>query len=617
MKRLSLCLLGLIGALASLTPDTALAQSFAQEVGNVQVGNVNITNCIGAPSLYWGGDYATLRANGGSATTQPGSIFANQGLNVCIYQQDSLVQQTRDYLQGKTPFLRVTYGMAAIASEVIGKDPRTKGVVLEQLTWSQGDHLVCRDTVRELGDLRGKTIALQKWGPHVVDFLADALDTAGLSYGDVKIKYTKDLTGTNDSPAALLRNDRSVDCAFVVTPDMIGLNTDVGEVGTGAEGTLRGAHVVVSTRQLSRSIADVFVVRKDFYDANRDLVTKFAAGFLKGVESVVMEKRKYGTPKAREYEANILAPAQRFYGNKLLPNLEEAHGLLSDCTFVGQEGNIVFFTGSGNDVGFEALKQRRSAFAKARGFVSQPGELIASSLEWSSNSFVGYLAVTGTGSGTTARFDANRVRDELATMTNAGNVNSHTVYSFTISFDANQTTFSAERYRAEYEKALKLARQYGNATIAIRGHVDPTMTLKTLVEAGLQNGTLTRQGAAGNYTYFHNGNRIDLSNTRAISELIQSGQFDRNVQIGPRQVMQQAQNVALTRAQAVRDSLLDFARSKDVRIDTSQITPQGVGVVEPVIARPRNADEAARNQRVEFAIIRVSAEATKQADFDF
>lgn len=620
MQRLSICLLSLIGALASLSPGTALADtSFAQDVGNVRVGEVTSTSPMGVATLYWGGDYPVVVANGGTATTKPGSIFANQGLNLRIYQQDNFVQQTRDYMEGRTPFLRGTFGMMEFASEVIGKDPRTKGVMIAQLTWSQGDHLVCREGIKSVADLRGKTVALQKWGPHI-EFLADILDTANLRANDVTIRYAKDLTGSDNSPAAMLRKDKSIDCAFVVTPDMIGLAIDVGQVGTGAEGTMRGARVLVSTRELSRSIADVYVVRQDFYDAHRDLVTKYVAGYLKGVEEVVAQKRKYGTAKAREYEAAVLKPAQQFYGASLLPNLEEAHGLLSDCTFAGHEGNVVFFTDKSNVVGFDSFRQSRSALAKARGFVSQPGVISPSSLEWHSNAFMGYLSVTGSGNGTAARFDANKVRDELATMTNEGKMDSHTVYSFTITFEPNQTTFSADRYKAEYDKALKLARQYGNATIAIRGHVDPTMTLKTLVEIGMSNGTLTRQGTSGNYTYFQNGNRIDLANTRTIVDLIQSGAFDRNLkvgEIGPRQVMQQANTVALERAKAVQSALLDYARNKDVRIDTSQITPQGVGVLEPVVARARNAQEAAVNSRVEFRIIRVSAEATKSTDFDF
>jgi hypothetical protein len=81
---------------------------------------------------------ATFYANGG-LTTQPGSLFQKQGLSLKLVPGDDFVQQVRDYRAGKTPFLRGTFHMAGLASEVIGSDPRTKGVVILQMTWSAGD----------------------------------------------------------------------------------------------------------------------------------------------------------------------------------------------------------------------------------------------------------------------------------------------------------------------------------------------------------------------------------------------------------------------------------------------------------------------------------------------
>ncbi|MFT5130526.1 MAG: outer membrane protein OmpA-like peptidoglycan-associated protein, partial [Rhodothermales bacterium] len=51
--------------------------------------------------------------------------------------------------------------------------------------------------------------------------------------------------------------------------------------------------------------------------------------------------------------------------------------------------------------------------------------------------------------------------------------------------------------------------------------------------------------------------------------------------------------------------------------DKSQMQPVGVGIVNPVVAKPTNADEAAVNRRVEFKIVKVSAEAVSKDDFDF
>ena len=44
---------------------------------------------------------------------------------------------------------------------------------------------------------------------------------------------------------------------MVISPDMLGLTGGVDSQGTGAEGTVKNAHVVVSTAEPQRSIADV------------------------------------------------------------------------------------------------------------------------------------------------------------------------------------------------------------------------------------------------------------------------------------------------------------------------------------------------------------------------
>jgi outer membrane protein OmpA-like peptidoglycan-associated protein len=81
--------------------------------------------------------------------------------------------------------------------------------------------------------------------------------------------------------------------------------------------------------------------------------------------------------------------------------------------------------------------------------------------------------------------------------------------------------------------------------------------------------------------------------------------------------MQSALNLSRSRAEAVRDSVIAFARSKGVQMDKTQIQPVGVGIREPFVSKPANMEQAKQNMRVEFRVVRIPAEATKQADFDF
>jgi ABC-type nitrate/sulfonate/bicarbonate transport system substrate-binding protein/outer membrane protein OmpA-like peptidoglycan-associated protein len=585
---------------------------FADLVGPGAVGAMPAAGTLQVPYITWGGDVATFHANGG-LTTRADSLYQKLGLNLRLVAGDDFVQQVRDYRAGKSPFLRGTFHMAGLASEVIGADPRTKGVVILQMTWSAGDHLVGRAAIKSAADLKGKTIALQQGGPHV-GMLDDVLKAARLTWGDIKVVWTKDLTGSADSPAELLRKRADVDACFAITPDMVGLCGGLDKTGTGAEGTIQGARVVVSTAQLSRSIADVYVCRKDFYDANKELVTKFVAGYLKGCEEVLELRRQHQEKASPAFRA-LLQMTQDIYGKQTIPVLEDADGLLADCTFVGYPGNVAFFTQSGNLSGFEALHKSALDLAVSLGYARERFGLFPSGLDYPSPLFLSYLTRTKLDRGE-GRFVAEAVQREIE-MLNSGALDDRTILSFTIAFEPNQTAFSPEQYGAEFQRVIELADKFGNAAIAIRGHSDPSKTLLDLVKAGLQKGVLKRTGTPGKYNYFLNGQPLDLNATGALTQLIEKGAFDGSAEANPRETLQAALNLSRARAEAVRDAIQLYARGKGLTLDLTQIQPSGVGIREPVVSKPSSIDEAAQNMRVEFRIVRVQAEAARASDFDF
>lgn len=590
----------------------AQEKPFRDLVGAGPVGNVTATAPWNVPFITWGGDVTTFYANGG-LVTKPGTIFAKQGLNLRLTPGDDFIQQVRDYRAGKSPFLRGTLHMIGLASEVIGSDPRTKGVVALQLTWSAGDHLVARGNLRSVADLRGKTIALQSSGPHV-GMLDDILRSAKLGWNDVKIVWAKDLTGSADTPAEMFRKRTDIDAAFAISPDMAGLTGGLRETGSGAEGTVRGAKVLVSTAELSRSIADVYVVRKDFYDAHKELIAKFVAGYLKGVEEVLDLRKSHEKSPNPAYRA-LLQQAQDIYGKQAIPTLEDAAGLLADATFVGYPGNVAFFTEQGNLSGFDALQKSALDLATSRGYAGERMALFASGLDYSAPLFKNLLKSTEVTRG--ERFRAEAVRDEIEALSAGGALDERTIVSFTINFEPNQNSFSPEQYGAEFRRVVELADKYGNAVVAIRGHADPTKTLLDLVKAGLAKNVLKRTGAPGNYSYSLNGEPLDLRATAKLSKLISDGAFDGASETNPRETMQAALNLSRQRAEAVRDSITDYAKNKGLIFDRTQIQPVGVGIREPFVAKPSTPDEARQNMRVEFRLVRVNAEVTKPAEFDF
>ena len=614
MTRRIVWLAAALFAMALLLSSRTQAQEkrFLDLVGPGSVGPVATGAGLQVPYITWGGDMATFYANGGLAT-KPGTLFQKQGLNLKLVAGDDFVQQVRDYRAGKSPFLRGTFHMVGLASEVIGSDPRTKGVVILQMTWSAGDHMVARPHVKTAPDLKGKTIALQQGGAHV-GMLDDILKTAQLTWDDIRVVWTKDLTGSGDSPSELFRKRADIDACFAITPDMVGLCGGLRNTGTGAEGTVKGSRVLVSTAELSRSIADVYVCRKDFFDANKELVTKFAAGYLKACEEVLDLKKQHETKGSPAYK-NLLQLTQDIYSKTTIPVLDDAHGLLSDCTFVGYPGNLAFFTEQGNLHGFEAFHKAALDLAVSRGYAKERMGLFPSGLDYQSPLFLSYL--TRTARERQERFRAEALREEIEQLSAGGVLDERTIISFTINFEPNQTAFSAEQYGAEFKRVVEMADKFGNAVVMVRGHADPTKTLLDLVKAGMQKGVLKRSGTQGNYSYYLNSQPLDLAATSALTKLIENGAFDGVPEVNPRETMQSALNLSRSRAEAVRDSIIEFAKGKGHIIDKTQIQPAGVGIREPFVAKPANLDQAKQNMRVEFRIVRVPAEATKPSDFDF
>lgn len=565
------------------------------------------------PFILWGGDMATFYGNGGLKTTR-GSVFANKGLVLDLVDGNDFDAQLADYEAGRSPFLRGTFRMIGLAAERLAKDPGAQPMVFMQMTWSAGDHLVGRAEVKTIADLKGKTIAIQQNGPHI-GMLDDVLSSAKLDWDDVKVKWADNITGPG-SPAAMFQQDSAVDAAFAVTPDMLGITGGLELTGTGAEGTVKGARVVVSTAELSHSIADVYAVRKDWYQANKQTVEKFTSGYLKSVEEVIAHKRTFEASGSDVY-MRLLQQSQDIFGADVLPTLEEdAHGLLSDCAFVGHAGNVAFFDDPKNPHGFADFNRRSQALAVSRGYASTATPVMGSPLDWTSPTVIEGLTRTDVSRG--QRFDAEALLTEVEGMDADGVLDSRTLLSFTVAFEPNQTVFDSKDYKEEFDRLFGLAARYGNAAVVIRGHSDTTLVLRDAVKAGLENGKLKRSGSKGSYRYFLDGRPLDIEDQKQMAELIRTSDAFRPVNgIDARRTMQAALNLSRERAQAVRTSIIEYGLEKGLRIDESQIQAQGVGIREPLVARPRNPDEAAVNMRVEFRLVRVSAEAMTDADFDF
>ncbi len=554
--------LALCSSLALAAPKTVPFQPFSQKV-RAAVANVPDGGTLSIPLITWGADIQTIYAAGNAQTSTRGSLFEQNGIRAKLVREDNFVKQVENYLSGKTPFLRGTMGMLNMAAEVLAKDKRTAPVLIYQLSWSTGgDCLVAKDSIKTAKDLKGKTVALQAYGPHV-DYLANILDAAGLSLADVKLLWLPDLTGTENTPMAALY-DQGVDAAMVIVPDALALTSN-GTVGTGAEASVRGARILLSTKTANRVIADVYAVRSDYYNSHRDQVEKFVHALLKaeeGMRKLVANK----TTQVAEYRQLIGAAAEILLDSPQA--IADAESLLGDMETVGFTGNVDFFASPSYPRSMNKLTQEIQGAYLSAGLIGGKTALAAPGWDFAKLQ-QGLFNLTKAES---PKFDTRQVAALVTKRQQQGTLAEGELFNFEIYFKPNQTEFTAELYEKEFAQVVKLASTYGGAIITVEGHSDPLGFLK--------------RKKAGEATVILN------------------------------QIRQSAKNLSVSRATAVRDAVIAAARQQSISLDPSQFAVTGHGITSPRSGMcgadpcpPKTEQEWLANMRVVFRIVQVEAEA--------
>ncbi len=306
------------------------------------------------PMITWPGDVSTI-------TTDMLGIFKSEGLNVELFVENDFAKQVTGVLQGDTPYLRCTVGMCNAAADVF-KNAGTNLYLIYQLTWSNGgDVLVVKPGINSLADLKGKTIGLQLYGPHM-DYLTTILAQVGLKPSDVKIKWLQELTiptyetnGKAVDPRTAKEQDDDLDAVFVISPDAAALT---GAGGSGGE-SVKGSKILVTSAQYKRVIADTYAVRADWFEKHTDEVNKLVHALMLGQEKFEgLLASKASDPK---YTQVIAKSAELLFGSPSATG--DVEGSLADCEWVGFSGNVEFFTGAGSVRNFDTLsKQVQTSF---------------------------------------------------------------------------------------------------------------------------------------------------------------------------------------------------------------------------------------------------------------
>lgn len=266
--------LGIVGGIALggkyILDNTGIGQSLkkGEQPGSTsKPGKAADGDVIGIGVVTWGGYAGGQYFNEGFAANTESRFYKDYGFQVDFKVLDDFDASRAAWKRDEVQLLWCT--IDAFPTEVNGLkdfDP----VVVFQADWSRGgDAIVARRGINSVKDLKGKKIAVAELTPSH-SFLLWLLEAGGLSVKDVEI-----IPQSNAIDAAEVFKAQRVDAAVVWSPD--------------DEACLRavpGSRVLENTRSASNIIADVFIAKREFVEANYDKMRQLYEGWMIGAAEI-------------------------------------------------------------------------------------------------------------------------------------------------------------------------------------------------------------------------------------------------------------------------------------------------------------------------------------------
>jgi NitT/TauT family transport system substrate-binding protein len=237
-----------------------------------------------------------------------------------------------------------TLVMVPLFMEALHKDSRVMPRIYQQVDWSNGgDGIVVRDTVKNIADLRGKTIVLAQNSPSHF-FVLNALINGGVQPSEVNFKFTQDAF----QAAAAFNADKKIAGAVSWSPDIYNL------------AKVKGNRMLVNTTTANKLIADIWFARADFAKDNPDIIEGLVRGIFDGMESLKDQPTK-------------AAAAKLMAAGYSIPEAD-ALSMQSDAHSTNWAENQEFFLNQNNPTNFERTWNTAYYLYKRIGAVSDKTE---------------------------------------------------------------------------------------------------------------------------------------------------------------------------------------------------------------------------------------------------
>ena len=559
---------------------------------------VNIGGTMEIPLITWAADGVTVAANGGLEPNPNSPLARAMGRPVKLDVIDDFDQQVQNYVAGKSAFLRGTADMIALVSQALKNvDPGLEPVVVMQLSTSTGADGFVAKGITSLADLKGKTVVTQINGPHL-SLIGNMMKDAGLQPGDVTIRFVKEITaepGYNpkapaEDPANAFRDDPNLTGAACISPDILAL-TAGGTVGTGLEGTVKGARAIFTTKTADKIIFDTYAVRKDFLGEHPEMVEAFRNAQLKEQEYFLgelanVEKKRDADRKRVEAFKALCRPLAKIFNQDENAVSDYVIWVGSDSQLAGRAGNAKFFDDA-NPVGFRATTARIQEFFVGLGLIQSP-------------TTIAYNRPTLTekvGSETAGPADVKPVAPPVAAKPAfattqavrkaAESANANVMYRFTFKFPAQVSEIKWQDYPDVFAKINETVNRYGGAVVQLRGHADDFF----------YNFVLAKQ-KEGQTTYQRRIAGTDKFETLPLPKA--------------EELLNNANALSYSRAFAVKQAYAAYVRDNlhlgPEEVDLSRFDVKGMGIADPVVKNPMTPEQRAENMRGEMVIIAAESE---------
>jgi len=402
----------------------------------------------------WSGWLPVIAANHGTKANDDSIFWKKYGFHVELVLMDDPVTARDAYAAGDVHTLWGTVDMMVLFVPELVRDSRTAPRIVQQVDWSSGgDGIVVRSGIGNVASLRGRTVALANNSPSQY-YLTSLLLSAGMKPGDVKTKYT----ATAFEAAAAFAGDKSIDACVSWSPDIYKIPERD-----------KNAHILSSTKDASKLIADVYAIRADFCRDHPDVVEGLVAGIFEGMEMV---------KKDPVQPAKWMADA---FGMKP----EDVMDMRNDAHPTNFAENIQFFLNASNPTNFERTWKNASYVYRELGTI-EPKDLK------SFDQVMDFSVVQGLDKRglfkdqkdeSVATFTPGSVipatAEKILTQTIRINFYPNSANPYELAHDVDGIAIPGKLYDPNVDPTLErvghLAGQFGRATILIEGHADSSM----------------------------------------------------------------------------------------------------------------------------------------------